>query len=191
MSKGLRMGEVSASRRCVLKAFLLPLLGALVLHGQIHAQEVVVLRETKPEAPKPAAQPSETPPPESATPTPTKPKARPKKSASNGPTVEEMRAAGARAAEALNNQSVSQSARTNETESDTTAARTEAVSATATPERREVHVEQKSTPRPSKPPSTKEGVGSIRPTMIESGRQEPSASPTPKWQGREEQSPAP
>jgi hypothetical protein len=188
MIKGLRMGEVSASRRCVL----LPLFGALALAGQINAQEVVVLRETKPEAPKQAAQPSETPPPESPTPTPAKPKARAKKSASNGPTLEEMRAAGARAAEGLNNQSLSQSAKTNEPESDTTTTRTEAVSATPTPAKREERVEQKSTPRPSRPPSiTKEGGGPIRPTMIESGRQEPNASPTPKWQGREEQSPAP
>src|ERR671925_340890 len=98
MSKGLRMGEVSASKRRAFRAALSLLLGSFALLGQIHAQEVVVLRETKPEAPKPAAQPSETPPPESATPTPDKPKARAKKSASNGPTLEEMRAAGARAA---------------------------------------------------------------------------------------------
>src|SRR5256884_9892852 len=69
------------------------LLCGLVLVGQVHAQEGIVAREKKPEAPKeetppPSEQtPSESPPPET-----TKPKSRTKKS--TGPNIEQMREAG-------------------------------------------------------------------------------------------------
>src|SRR2546429_9355837 len=68
------------------------LLCGLVLVGQVHAQEVIVAREKKPEAPKEEAPPpSEQTPSESPPPETTKPKSRTKKS--TGPTVEQMREA--------------------------------------------------------------------------------------------------
>src|SRR5207253_9468942 len=69
------------------------LLCGLVLVGQVHAQEVIVAREKKPGAPK-----EESPPPET-----NKPKSRTKKS--TGPTIEQMREAGALAAERGDNRS--------------------------------------------------------------------------------------
>jgi hypothetical protein len=57
------------------------------------------------------------------------------------------------------------------------------VSATPKPVKKESHAGQKSVPRRPSPRTTKpEGVGAIRPTMIESGRQEPSATPPAKAQ---------
>src|SRR5438876_10498906 len=78
------------------------LLYGLVLVGQVHAQEVIVAREKKPEAPKEEAPPpSEQTPSESPTPETTKPNSRTKKS--TVPTLEQMRAAGALAAERRDN----------------------------------------------------------------------------------------
>ena len=86
------------------------LLCSFILVGHTRAQEVIVARETKPEAPKQAAPPPEQTPSESATPEPERPKPKSrKKSASAEPTLEQMRMAGALAAERLNNPSPSQS----------------------------------------------------------------------------------
>ena len=49
------MGRSCLSRLLMLKAFFSALLCSLVLVGQVHAQEVIVGREKKPEAPKQAA----------------------------------------------------------------------------------------------------------------------------------------
>ena len=65
------------------------LLCSFVLVGETHAQEVIVARETKPEAPKQAAPPPEQTPSES--PTPAKPKSRGKRSTSAEPTLEQTR----------------------------------------------------------------------------------------------------
>ncbi len=178
----------------MLRGFFKPLLCSLVVVGQMHAQEVVVPRETKPEAPEQATPSSESEqtPSESATPGRTKPKPREKKSASAAPTLEQMRAAGALAGEGRNNRSVPQSTRTGASGSETAAATSPAVSATPTPVKREVQVEQKSASRPSRPRGTKlEAIGPVRSTMIESGREQPSATPLPKWQRGGEQTPAP
>jgi hypothetical protein len=57
------------------------------------------------------------------------------------------------------------------------------VSATAKPLKKEPRTGQTSVPPRPNPRTTKpEAVGAIRPTMIESGRQEPSATPSPKAQ---------
>jgi hypothetical protein len=174
----------------MLKGFFKPLLCSVVLVGQMQAQEVVVPHETKPEAPRQAAPSSEQAPSESAAPKRTKPKPREKKSVA--PTIDQMRAAGALAAEGQNDRSVSQPTRTGASHSETAAAPSPVVSATATPVKRETHIQQKSASRPSTPRSTKlEPIGPVRPTIIESGREQPSATPSAKATARGEQLPAP
>ena len=163
----------------MLRGFLRPLLCSLVFVGQIYAQEVVVPSEAKQEAPTQATPSSESEQilSESATPAPTKTKSRAKKSAA--PTLEQMRAAGALAAEGRDERSVAQPTRTGESHAETTATPKPAVSPTATPVEREAHTQQKSTPRPSSPRGTNlESIGPVRPTMIESGREQPSATPS-------------
>ena len=169
----------------MLKGLFRVLFCGLVLVGQVHAQEVIVAREKKPEAPKEEAPPpSEQAPSESPPPETTKPKSRTKKS--TGPTLEQMREAGALAAERRGNRSPSESNRTSESGSDAAAApKTSGTSrATATPIATEPRAAPTSTPhRPSSRTTTKpEPVGAVRPSMIESGRQEPSATPSAKGQ---------
>ena len=177
----------------MLKGVFKPLLCSVFLVGQmIHAQEVVVPHETKPEAPEQAAPSSESEqtPSESAAPVRTKPRPREKKSVA--PTLEQMRAAGAVAAEGRNDRSVSQPTRKGTSRSETAAAPRPAVSTTATPVKREAHIQQKITPRPSSPRGTKlEPIGPVRPTIIESGREQPSATPSAKAEARGEHTPAP
>jgi len=168
----------------MLKGFFKQLLCSVFLVGQmIHAQEVVVPHETKPEGPEQAAPSSESEqtPSESAAPRRTKPKPREKKSVA--PTLDQMRAAGALAAEGQNDRSVSQPTRKDTSHSETAAVPRPAVSTTPTPVKREAQVEQKRASRPSTPRSTKlEPIGPIRPTMIESGREQPSTTPSAKGQ---------
>src|SRR5207248_3373428 len=100
-----------------------------------------------------------------------------------------MRASGALAGGGRSERSVPQPTRTGGSRPEIAAGR--AVSPTATPVKREAHIAQKSTPRPSAPRGTKlETIGPIRPTMIESGREQPNATPLPKWQ-RGEETPGP
>jgi hypothetical protein len=177
------MGRTRSLRRLMLKGFFGALLCSIVLVGQIHAQEVIVAREKKPEAPKQEAQPSEPVPLESPTPRPSKARSGARKSASAGPTLEQMRAAGALAAERLNSPSSPQSPKTAESQSEATAVQVPVVSATPRPVKRQTPVEQKSTSRASRSrPEKLEGVGPIRPTMMESGREEPSVTPSTKGQ---------
>jgi hypothetical protein len=160
-------------------AFFRPLLCSLVLVGQINAQEVVVPRESKPEVSEQAtpSPESEQTPAESATPERIKPKPREKKSVA--PTLEQMRASGALAAEGRGDRSVPQPTRTSGSRSETTAAARPAVSPTTTPVKREALIPQKSASRPSPARGTKlEPIGAVRPTMIESGREQPSATPS-------------
>ena len=176
----------------MLRGFLTPLLCSLVLVGQMHAQEVVVPREKKAEARKQATPPSESEqtPSESATPARTKPRSREKESVA--PTLEQMRASGALAAEGRSDRSVAQPTKTGKSRADTAAAPSPAVSPTATPVKREAHIPQKSASRPPAPRGSKlDAIGPVRPTMIESGREQPSATPLPKWQRGGEQTPAP
>jgi hypothetical protein len=176
----------------MLRGFFRALVCSLVLVGQMHAQEVVVPSETKPEAPRQATPSSESEqtPSESATPARTKPKRREKKSAV--PTMEQMRASGALAAEGRSDRSVPQPTRTGASRSETAAVASPAVSPTATRVKREAHIQQKSASRASTPRGTKlEPIGPVRPTIIESGREQPSVTPLPKWQRGGEQTPAP
>jgi hypothetical protein len=176
----------------MLKRIFKPLLCSLALIGQTHAQEVIVAHETKPEAPKQPAPSSEQAPSESPAPARTKPKPREKKSTSTAPTVEQMRAAGALAAEGRDNRSVPQSTRTNASRPEAGAAASPAVSATATPVKKETRAEQTSEPRRSSSRNAKlEAIGPVRPTMIESGREQPSATPSTRGAAGGEQIPVP
>jgi hypothetical protein len=186
------MGQTCSLTRFMLKRFFEALLCTVVLVGQIRAQEVIVGHEKKPEAPKQEAQPSEPVLLESPTPRPSKPRSRTRKSASAEPTLEQMRAAGALAAERLNSPSSPQSPKTGESQSETTVVQAPVVSSTPRPVKRQTPAEQKSTSRTSRSrPEKLEGIGPIRPTMMESGREQPSASPAGKAEGRGEQSPSP
>ena len=163
----------------MLKRFFRAVLCSVILIGKIHAQEVIVVRERKPELPTQTPQPAEQLASESPTPAPHKSKSREKKSAPAKLTLEEMRAAGARAAEGSNDRSVSQSRKTPEADVESAPVPNPTVAETPRPVKRETPVEQRSSPRPSRSRGTNiEGMGPIRPTMMESGREAPSPSPS-------------
>jgi hypothetical protein len=172
------MGRSCSSMRLMLREVSSVLLCGFLLVGRMAAQEVVVAREAKAET---REQP--TPPPEqprSESPTQTENKPRKKKAASRTPTLEEMRMAGALAAERLDKEAVPQSDRTAVSDNATPAASTQSLPVAATPAKKESRHEQTSTPRRSSSRSAKpEPVGAIRPTMMDSGREEPSATPSP------------
>jgi len=178
---GLRMGWRRLSRRFMLRGFFCALLCSFILVGQTHAQEVIVARETKPEAPKQAAPPPEQTPSES--PTPAKPKSRAKRSTSAEPTLEQMRMAGALAAERLNNPSPSQTRRSGQSDSEVAPTPNATAPETPRPAKKEGRSEQTSTARrPSSRTAKPEATSAVRPTLMESGREQPSASPPPKGQ---------
>jgi hypothetical protein len=177
------MGRSCLSRLFMLKALFSALLCSLVLVGHVRSQEVIVARETKPEPPKQAAPSPEQTPSESPAPERPKPKLREKKSAA--PTLEQMRMAGALAAERLENRVSPQAARTRGSDSEPAATESPTVSETPRPIKKEAR--SRPTPRPTK----SEAIGAIRPTMIESGREEPSATPSAKAEARGERTPAP
>ena len=183
MNGGLRMGWSRLSPRFMPRGFFIVVLCSFILVGQTHAQEVIVARETKPEAPKQAAPPPEQTPSESATPERTKPKSRGKRSTSAEPTLEQMRMAGALAAERLNNPSSSQTRRSGQSESEAAPTPSQAAPETPRPAKKETRPEQR---RVSRPPSSRaakpEATGAVRPTLMEVGREQPSASPSPKEQ---------
>ena len=165
----------------MLKRFFPVILFSVVLIGKIHAQEVIVAREKKSELRKHTPQPSEQLPSESTTPTPHKSKPREKKSAPATLTLEEMRAAGARAAEGPKERPVSQSTKTREPEVESAPMANPAVPETHRPVKRETPVEQRSSSRPAKSRGTNiEGMGPIRPTMMDSGREASTPSPAPR-----------
>lgn len=177
------MGRRCLSRLFMLKAFFRAVLYSVALVGQMHAQEVIVARETKPKAPKQAAPSSEQTPLESPPPARTKSKSREKKSDSTTVTAEQMRMAGALAAERLENRSTPQPARTRESDSEPAATESPIISGTPKPVKEEARTERASVSRrPSSRTPKPEPIGAVRPTMMESGRQEPSATPTAKGQ---------
>jgi hypothetical protein len=162
----------------MLKRFFRALFCSVILIGEIHAQEVIVAREKKTELPAQTPQPAEPVTTETPTAAPPKSKSREKKSAPATLTLEEMRAAGARAAEGSNDRSVSQSTKTREPDAENAPMPNPTVAETPRPVKRETPVEQRSSPRPSRSRGTNiEGMGTIRPTMMESGREAPSPSP--------------
>jgi cytoskeletal protein RodZ len=159
---------------------------SVIIIARLHAQEVIVAREKKPEpprqppeAPKQTVQPSEELPSETPAAKPRKSKPRARKSTTEAPTLEEMRAAGARAAGGSNDRSVSQPTKTREANVENAPAPNPTVAETARPVKRQIPVEQRSASGPTKPRSTTlEGIGPVRPTMMESGREPPSPSPS-------------
>jgi hypothetical protein len=177
------MGRSCLARRFMPTRFFSMLLCSFILLGQTHAQEVIVARETKPEASKQAAPPPEQTPSESPTPERAKPKSSGKKSTSAVPTLEQMRMAGALAAERLNNPSPSQTTRTGGSDSEAVPRPSPAVPETPRPAKKETRSEQTSTShRPSSRTAKPEAIGAVRPTFMESGREQPTASPLPKGQ---------
>jgi hypothetical protein len=89
-----------------------------------------------------------------------------------------MRAAGARAAGGAGERSGSQSTKTREPDVESAPMPNPTVAETPRSVKRETPVEQRSSPRPARSRGTDiEGVGPIRPTMIESGREAPSPLP--------------
>ena len=160
------------------------LLCGLILVGHTHAQEVIVARETKPEAPKQAAPPPEQTPSESATPEPERAKRKSrKKSASAEPTLEQMRMAGALAAERLDNPSPSQAKKSGRSDSEAAPTPSPAVPETPRPAKKETRSERTSTSRrPSSQTAKPDASGAVRSTFMESGRSEPSSTPLPKRQ---------
>jgi cytoskeletal protein RodZ len=163
----------------MLKRFFWAVLCSVILIGKIHAQEVIVAREKKTELPMQTQQPSEQVASKSPTTAPRKSKSREKKSAPSKLTLEEMRAAGARAAEGSHDRSVPQSMKPREPDVESAPMPNPTVAETLRPVKSETPVEQRSSSRPSKSRGTNiEGMGPIRPTMMESGREAPSPSPS-------------
>jgi hypothetical protein len=162
------------------------LLCSVILVGNIFAQEVIVAREKKPEPAKPppepssqTMQPSEELPSETPAETPRKHKPREKKSTSRTLTLEKMRAAGARAAEGPNEQSPSEPIKTREPKVERAPAGNPIVAETPRPAKRQTPVARENSSRPTQQRGTTlEGIGPIRPTMMESGREPPSPSPS-------------
>jgi hypothetical protein len=162
----------------MLKRFFRAVLCSVILIGKIHAQEVIVAREKKPELPTQTPQPAEPVTTETPTPAPPKSRSREKKSTPATLTLEEMRAAGARAAEGLKDRSASQSTKTREADVESAPVSNPTLAETPRPEpvKRETPVEQRS---PSRSRGTNvEGMAPIRPTLMESGREAPSPSPS-------------
>lgn len=156
------------------------LLCSFLLAGHLYSQEVIVAREAKPEAPKPAAPPAEETPSESVTPEPqrTKPKTR-KRSESAQPSLEQMRKAGALAAERLNNPNPSSARRSGQSDSEASSAPSRPAPETPKPVRREARSEHANTSHRASPRTSRSDMaGVVRPTFIESGRSEPSTSPS-------------
>ena len=163
----------------MLKLFFRAVLCSLIFIGKIHAQEVVVASEKKPEHAAQTPQPSEQVTAESPTPAPRKLKSREKKSVPATLTLEEMREAGARAAEGSNSRSGSPSTKTREPDVESAPTPNPTVAETPRSVKRQTPVEQRSSPRSSRSRGTSiEGMGPIRPTFMESGREAPSPSPS-------------
>jgi hypothetical protein len=165
------------------KGFFSVLLCSLILIGQTHAQEVIVARESKPEVPKQAAPPPEQTPSESPTQEPIKVKSRGKRSTSAELTLEQMRIAGALAAERLNNPSPSQTRRSGQSEAEAAPTPSRAIPETLRPAKKETRSEQTSaTRRPNSRTAKPEASSAVRPTLMESRRDQATASPSPKGQ---------
>jgi murein DD-endopeptidase MepM/ murein hydrolase activator NlpD len=176
----------------MLRKVLTVLLCGFAIAGQMRAQEVMVARETKPNTSEQAAPAPERSDVESETSTEAKSQVRKKKSPSTALTVEQMRMAGALAAERLKGGTLQEGGAAGESSSQTPAAETRNASGAAERVKKETRVEQTDASRASNSRTTKSGaVGPIRPTMIESGKQEPSASPAAKTEARGQQTPAP
>ena len=169
----------------MLKRFSSILLCGCAVAGQMLAQEVVVPRETKPGAPeRVATTTSEQSSPESAAAAPAKSQVREKKAPSAALTVEQMRQAGALAAEGLENQGRVEQASTARVSNSQTAKGGLVM--------KENQIGRTSSPRASNPPTTRsESAGPVRPTMIEAQKPEPTVSQPVKAEVRSGQAAAP
>ena len=142
MKGGLRTGWSCLSRRFMPRGFFMILLCSFILVGHLYSQEVIVARETKPEAPK------QTPPPEQ---TPA--------------------------------ESATQAKKSGQSDSEAASTPRPAVPETPRPVKREPRSEQTNTShRTSSRAAKPDAAGVVRPTFMESGRSEPSATPLSKGQ---------
>ena len=99
------------------------------------------------------------------------------------PRLEQMRMAGALAAERLNNPSPSQTKRSGQSDSEAAPTPTSAVPETPRPTKKQTRSEQTSTSRRASSRTAKPDTsGAVRPTFMESGKSEPSTTPLPKGQ---------
>lgn len=173
------MGLKRLSGGTMLKRFLPAVFCSVLLFGKIDAQEVIVAHEKKTERAGQTPQPSEEPTSESATPsrsTSRKPKPREKKPTL---TLEEMRAAGARAAEGPNARTGAQSTTAREPNVEAAPASNPTVAELPKPSKRETPAEERGSSRASgSRPGKVEETGPIRPTLMESGRG--TSSPAPR-----------
>ena len=168
------------------------LLCGLAVAGQIRSQEVVVAREAKPTAAERGTPTSENTNSESGTSIGARPQVHGKKSGSVPLTIEQMRMAGALAAERLKSQPrVEQTRVIDSSNSQTARVLAPSAFAVAKPTRK-VRVEQASASRVlnSRNPKS-EVIGPVRPTMIEFGRGAPDASGPAKAEARGTQPTAP
>jgi hypothetical protein len=173
------------------KQFFIALLCGLSVAGQMRAQEVVVAREEKPSASGRAAPVSERTDSESATATRMDIQARKKKSASTMLTIEQMRMAGALAAERQKNQArVEQTGTT--AGSGLQVRTTSGGTLAAERQKKQTRLEQPNVRRaPNSRTGKSEDVDPVRPTMIESEKQEPAPPHLEKPGVRGEQTSAP
>ena len=99
------------------------------------------------------------------------------------PTLEQMRMAGALAAERLNNPNPSQAKKSGQSDSEAASTPRPAVPETPRPAKRKPRSEQTNTShRTSSRAAKPDTAGAVRPTFMESGRSEPSATPLSKGQ---------
>jgi len=163
------------------------LLCVFFIVGEMRAQEVILARETKPiaarRAPPPPEQTEQT---RSPTPAETKRRSRPRKTDSNEPTLEQMRMAGALAAEGKTSErSVSRRSKTRETISETAAVNEPPVNSPTPRPRKKGRAEESEIPRPTRTRASGAGaIGPVRTTLLESGREAPSPSPPAREQSQ-------
>jgi hypothetical protein len=169
------------------------LLCGLAVAGQIRSQEVVVAREAKRTPAEQAMPTAENTNSESGTSTGARPQVHGKKSGFVPLTIEQMRMAGALAAERLKSQArVKQTGVIDSSDSQSARAPVPSASAVAKPARKETRVGQTTTAPVSTSRNPKsEVIGPVRPTMIQSGRAAPDASGPAKAEARGNQPTAP
>ena len=157
----------------MLKKVFIALLCGLALAAQMRAQEVVFAREAKPNPSERVAPASEGTGSESETATEMKSQGCEKKSTFTTLTLEQMRMAGALAAERQRKQTPAE-----QTSSVGGSSLQGAKAATlAERQKTETRIEQARAHRaPTAQTANSEAVGPVRPTMLESGRKEPAAS---------------
>jgi hypothetical protein len=162
-----------------------------VVVGQIRSQEVILARDAKRNASEQGAPPSETNTSRPGTSAEARPQGQRKKSGSTQLTIEQMRMAGALAAERLKSEANVEPARVS---SNLQAVSTPVPSTfgVAKPIRKETRDGQTSASRTSNLRNPKsEVIGPVRPTMIEGGKETPDPSGATKAEVRGVQPTAP